>query len=876
MLTISNLRIEYQKNPLGMDELSPRFSYELTGGSARQSACRICVVSESGEEVWDSGFVASGESLQISYKGKTFNPFTRYDWKVQVKDENGVESNWSQEEAFFETGFLGADWEAAWIHFHTGMENQRSTTRFAQEFKVEPKKIRKARLYASALGLYEAYVNGTKVSDDCFLPGWTDYHVRVQYQAFDVGPMLEGQASALISAELGEGWYAGRISRFFSKGKATYGECPMFIAELHVFYEDGTKSVFKTDSVWTFSYDTPVRMSDIYMGETYEAWREDDDRAWASKLLPCNNVYAEKCSSVAAKLVWHSGAAIRRMAELKPVSIVKRPSGSYLVDFGQNFAGRERIRLENTQKGSVIVIRHGEILEPDGSIYTKTLRSAAATTLYSTGTNAVEVYEPRFTYYGFRYLEISGWPGELTEEMISAQVIHSDMEVTGKFECSNPLLNRLFENIVWSQRSSCLDVPCDGPSRDERLGWTGDWQMFANSATYLMDCSAFLTKYIEDLNTCMRGDFYPSYAPDPYYKLGVGFKGSTGWSEAGLVCPWQMFRKYGDLRLARKYFHNISRWLDAQIRRSGGSLIVDYAVHGDHLQVNAETDHKLLSTAYLAESNKLLAKVAGLLGYNDEAAKREALFEAVKEAYGKAFFSPAGDLLEKTQTAAVLSLHFGLTPANARQKTIDFLVTDILETRGGHFSCGLIGLPFLLETLSEAKRQDIAYKLLEQTTFPSWIYPVTQGATTMWEHYDSWTEENGFCKDVQMNSFNHYWTGVAVSWLFEGVCGIVPCSDSQTTRAFKRFKLAPLPGGSLTDAKAIFKSPYGPIRSSWKLIEGGNRMAWEFEVPCNAEAEIVFPTSKPVPSLASASGISVGADGNVLAGPGTYKFEFEL
>jgi len=248
----------------------------------------------------------------------------------------------------------------------------------------------------------------------------------------------------------------------------------------------------------------------------------------------------------------------------------------------------------------VRIARAPEILEPDGTIYTKTLRTAAATTLYSTGTNAVEVYEPRFTYYGFRYLEISGWPGELTEEMISAQVIHSDMEVTGSFECSNPLLNRLFENIVWSQRSNYLDVPTDCPQRDERQGWTGDAQVFANSATYLMDCSAFLTKYIEDLNTSMRDNFYPSYAPDPYYKLGVGFKGSTGWSEAGLICPWQMFRKYGDLRLARKYFHNISRWLDAQIRRSGGSLIVDYAVHGDHLHVNAETDHKLLSTAYLA------------------------------------------------------------------------------------------------------------------------------------------------------------------------------------------------------------------------------------------------------------------------------------
>ncbi len=872
MLRTTNLKVEYKINPLGMDEPAPRFFYQLSGDSKAQSAYRIIVTAECGKTVWDSGYVASAESVQIAYKGEKLVEHTRYCWKVRVKDENGLESPWSVVEAYFETGFAETSWSAKWVSGRNGPGNLTAPERMFRDFNI-PGKITKARLYITSLGLYEAYVNGEKITDDCFTPGWTDYYHRVQYQVYDVREFLREGANTLAAC-LAEGWFSGRIARVWMDGKPTYGNHPLLRAELHIVMENGENMKIVTDEEFrALIVEGPIRMSDIYMGETYYADRENEN--WR---IPGGDnrkfgvpVHAENPN---VEIVWQSGESVRRIMALNPVKIIKRPSGTYIVDFGQNITGRERFTLKNTVAGTTIVIKHGEMLNSDGSLYTQNLRTALATTTYTCGASDAEVYEPTFTYYGFRYLEISGWPGELIADQISAQVIHSNLEVTGTFACSSPLLNKLYSNIVWGQRGNFLDIPSDCPQRDERLGWTGDTQVFANMATFNMFSATFYTKWIDDLNSSLLNESlcFPAFAPDP---IRIDKIPATGWADAGIICPWVMFNKYGDTRLLTRHFKNMCHWLDWQVANANGSFIVKNAIYGDWLNIDAKTPENFLSTAYLAGMTRLLAKIARLIGFNEEADRREIIAKEIREAFGREFFSADGEISAKTQTAALLALNFEIVPEHALKKTIEFLVNDIAVTRGLHLSTGFLGTPLLMNVLTKIGRIDLAYDLLQQTSYPGWLYPVTQGATTMWERWNSWSDKDGF-GDVGMNSFNHYAYGAVGEWFFETVCGINAVSDSLGTRAFKRFKLAPQIGNSLTHAAAEYNSIYGRIRSQWK--RSGAKVSWEFTVPCNTSAEIIFPTSSisHVAGLETTEGISIGKDGAIFAAPGNYRFEFTL
>ncbi len=876
MLQAYDLRVEYRKNPLGMDETSPRFSYKLSGSSSSQSAYRILVRrSECGEVLWDSGFIPSGESVQIVYRGAPLQPHTRYDWAVSVRDEEGVEGPWSCEEAFFETGFLGRHWKASWITGSSELVwNRRPPQRLAREFTLG-ERVRKARLRITALGLYEAYINGEGVSANCFTPGWTDYFNRVQYQVYDVTRLLKGGLNNL-SVLLGDGWFCGSIARNWEGGAPTYGKHPALKAELAVEMENGESFLLVTDREWSVLPDGPVRMSDIYMGESYDA--SVDNTAWKqpgflnSGAVRCGRAVEESHPSV--RMDWQSGADIRRVMELKPRKITRRPSsGVYLVDFGQNLTGRERFCVKNSDPGACIVIRHGEMLREDGSLYTENLRNALATTTYFCGGKESESYEPVFTFYGFRYLEISGWPGELSADSISAQVICSDLEKTGDFSCSDPLLNQLYSNIVWGQRGNFLDVPTDCPQRDERLGWTGDTQVFANIATYNMYAPAFYTKWITDLNLCLiKGNgCFAHFAPNPYPREGR--LPATGWSDAGLICPKVLFDKYGDTRLLSLYYQHMAHYLDWQISHSGGSYIVSNACYGDWLNMDAPTPEHFISSAYLCGMLSLLSELAGLIGLGMEAERRSRMAAEAKAAFAKEFFLPDGTICVRTQTAALLAFHFDLVPEHARTQTAAFLVDDIRNARDLHLSTGFLGTPLLLPVLTKIGEVDLAYELLLQKSFPGWLYPVTQGATTMWERWNSWSDKDGF-GDVGMNSFNHYAYGAVGEWFFESICGISPAEKrSLGNRAFKRFRLAPCPGNALASAGAEFESPYGKIVSKWRRGDG-NSLHWEFTVPCNTVAEIVFP-GKVRTNPEELKGIRI-AEGKIEALPGTYEFDLTL
>jgi len=867
MLTPCRLRVEYKINPVGMDEKIPRFSYELTGNSKAQTAYQIVVRKDDGSVVWDSGKVADAHSLQIEYDGIPLYRFTRYSWQVKVWDENGKASAWSKEAAWFETGYLDSKWSAEWLSCAWG-GNQNPISRFLRDFKIT-KKVASARLYATALGVYDVYINGRKLGDAQLKPGWTDYGRRVQYQAYDLtGELVRGDNT--IGAQVADGWYV-------CKG---YGKVPMFLAELHIRYQDGTQEVIPTNKDWRAFYihiNNPMRMASLFNGEIVEAWEETD---W--KMPGGFRTYYATNPSLQGpairndkplRIVWQHGADNRRKHRLDPVSITKRSNYTWLVDFGQNFTGHEFFRLHNTHQGSTIVIKHGEMLNPDGSLYVQNLRNAWQRTVYTTGTHKLEEYEPQYTYFGFRYLEISGWPAEkLAKDDIWAYAVYSDLEQSGDFSCSEPLINRLYQNIVWGQRSNFLDVPTDCPQRDERQGWTGDTQVFANIATYNMACGDFYTKWLEDLNLAQGVDgSYPFIAPITGFPARND--GASGWSDAAIVCPFVMMTKYADKRIVRKYFGNMVSWIDWLVNKSGGDYNINTALFGDWLNQDAEIDRTCLSVAYLASMCTKLALMADVIGEEQEAKNLRHRFADVKRVFIERYYTSGGVLREKTQTAAVLALAFDLCPdEKAKKKTIDYLVKDIRVTRKNHLSTGFLGTPLLLHTLTKIGYADLAYDLLFQTSYPSWLYPVTQGATTMWERWNSWTEEKGF-GDPEMNSFNHYAYGAVGDWFFETICGIRPILDGAADAlGMKKFELAPVPGKRLTHAEGSYHSGYGLIRSAWKRTK--TKWLWDFTVPCNSTAIVTLPADMKAPAKLPDGLKRIG--GQLIACPGDHHIELGL
>ena len=826
MFRITGMMTEYKVSPLGMDEPSPRFFYRLEGGDVMQTARRLTVRKADGEVVWHSEEENTSETLQIVYQGKALEPFTRYFWQVSSVLDSG--ETVQSEESFFETGFLNTPWKAQWIGAYAGAAFMRPVQVLKRTFSIE--KTQDVRLAITALGLYQAELNGQKISDDLLTPGWTDYYTRVQYQVYDVSPLLkEGENE--LTVFLGEGWYCGRISRMLHQDRPTFGEHPMLLAEL----KRGSETLLTTDETW-LSFTGCYRYSDIYDGEKYDGTRLSPTGTYSGELERGAAVQTFPAPDIAVE--WQSGASVREIAVLKPVSVTRRDNGVILVDFGQNFAGRERIRLNNPGRGAVITIRHGEMVNADGTLYTANLRSAEAMTTYISCGREKETYTPLFTFYGFRYVEICGWPGEFTEDCIEGSVISSALPETGHFSCSNHLVNKLFENVQWGQRSNFVDIPTDCPQRDEKLGWTGDTQVFANTASYNAFSAEFYTKWLKDLNSSRVGVFYPQFVPLPYRpKKGFGGDGirlgfrnfSTGWGDAGLIVPFQMFRKYGDTRIIKQYLPNMVKCLEGIIEVCDNSPIVSCTRYGDWLNLDDPTPPELLSTAYFAGMNRLCGQMAALVGETQIAAERQARYEWIKEAFIKEFYTSDLRFKGESQTAKLLALHFDLTPdtRDLWALVVEDLLHDIEKKRKMHLSTGFLGTPLLLPVLTKVEALDTAYSLLLQSSYPSWLYPVTQGATTMWERWNSWTQDQGF-GSVRMNSFNHYAYGAVAEWFYEDICGIKP------DPTFKRFRLEPRFGRFLEYAEAEYESIYGKIAAKWH--KEGDDYIYEFCIPPNTEA----------------------------------------
>jgi len=693
-------------------------------------------------------------------------------------------------------------------------------------FSVE-KPIRRARIYATALGVYELHLNGTKVGDQILTPGWTDYHKRASYQVYDVTGMI-GIGDNAIGAIVGDGWYAGHIG---GNHFQYWGNAPRLLAQLEINYDDGSSTRVVTDDSWQV-HPGPILSSDLMKGEAYDSRREisgwdkpgNSGEQWTPATV-CDEPPRLLCATI--------GPPVRPTAEISPRKLSEPVKGHYVFDLGQNMVGIIRLRVE-AAAGTKVTVRHAEMLNPDGTLYTENLRTAAATDSYTCKGGGVEIWQPRFTFHGFRYVELTGLPKRPAMDAVTGVVIGSDNPVAGTFKCSDARVNQLQSNIQWGERGNYLSVPTDCPQRDERLGWMADAQVFMQTGTFNNDVAAFFTKWLTDVDDAQFVDGrFTNVSPDCSGDAGV-----PGWGDAGVICPWILYQAYGDTRILERHFDAMSRWVDWSKAHST-NFIRDKdrgPDFGDWLAINADTPKDLVGTAYFAYSTHLVALSARRLGKTAEANKYDQLFNQIKQAFDQRYLSPDGHLTGNTQTDYLLALKFDLLPDKMRVPAAKYLEDDI-RSKGWHLSTGFLGVSYLLPALTQTGKVDVAYRLLFQDTYPSWLFPVTQGATTIWERWDGWTPWKGF-QTPGMNSFNHYSLGSCGQWLFESCGGIAGDPEEP---GFKHIIIHPHPGHGMTWAATSFNSIRGRITTQWKLEK--HSLTLEVTIPANTTADVFIPAS---------------------------------
>jgi alpha-L-rhamnosidase len=889
-LNVTNLKVEYLINPLGIDETKPRLSWVLESlkRNKKQSAYRILVASTKEKlnknigDLWDSGKTCSELSSHIVYNGKTLESRLKCFWKVCVWDELDNKTAFS-EDAFWTMGLLAkSDWKARWIG---GNENKPVITEsfknrvpgppppmFRNTFAVE-NKISSAIAYVTARGVYELYFNGKKVSNNIFAPGWTDYNVRYQYQTYDVTALLE-KGKNTVGAIVGDGWYSGYLG--WLEKRDYYGAHNGLLLQLELTFDDGSKQEIITDQSW-LTTTGPILTSDMHQGEVYDARKEIKN--W-------NTNDCEKSNWETVQILQNTDVSLDAqpnepmlVTDYLPTHTITEPEkGVFVFDIGQNIAGWAKLKVKG-EAGTKITMRFAERLQPDGNIYITNLRRAKATDVYILSGGKEEVYEPHFTFHGFQYVEVTGLSVQPDKSTITGCVVHSAMRSTGKFECSHPRVNKLWLNQVWGHRGNFISVPTDCPQRDERLGWMGDAQIFARTSAYNMDVAPFFTKWMIDINDAQSKEgAFADFSPRVNDEQNRVFEGVAGWGDAGVIIPWTMYLMYGDTRVIKNHYEAMVNWLD-YIHKDNPNFLRKNRLnnnYGDWLSIKANTPKDLLATAYWAYDADLLSKMAKVIGKEKDAAKFSELFQKIKTAFQKEYITPNGRIQGDTQTGYVLALYMNLFPENLRTNAVEFLIEDIKE-KGWHLSTGFIGVRHLNLILSQMGFNQVGYQLLLQDTFPSWFYPIKNGATTIWERWDGWTEEKGF-QDPGMNSFNHYSLGSIGEWLYSHVAGI-NCDPEQP--GFKHIIIRPYPGKGLDFANAEYNSIHGKIKSDWKL--DGNQLKLNVTIPANTKATVFLPSDKDSPISESGKRIE-DVDGVELVkrtsqvavltiGSGSYSFQ---
>ncbi len=1041
-LGVHALTCEHLVDPLGVDALPPRLSWKLVARDEgarglRQSGYQVLVardealLSAGRAELWDSGQVESGETVDVEYGGLPLTSGTRCSWKVRVWDQDGVASEWS-EVARFSMGLLAPeDWRAQWIgfdaparppevrsvfggakwiwsgsdpdqapagerffrahfalseefqsarlaltadnqwevfvngtsmHASDGQENAwrrpadvdvaaqlfrgdnviavrakndapgpagllarlsaeladgtkldllsdaswsvsdaavpewtagsfddrawapaREIAAYGKEpwgtlekkelFLPPPRLLRKdftararpvrATLYTSALGLVELELNGQRVSDDLFTPGWTDYEKRVPYRTYDVTTLLRAGENAL-GAYLADGWYSGYVG--YGAHRDHYGSRTRLLVQLRLEHADGSSELVVTDSSWRASTG-PLLMADFLMGETYDAraeqsgWSEPgfDDAAWSAV-----DVGADENPVLGA----HPGPPVRVVAELAPKEVWSVGPDTWVSDFGQNIAGFARLAVRGGM-GQEVTLRYAERLNPERTLYTENLRGARATDTYVCKGGGLERWQPRFTFHGFQYVEVTGLGRQPEPGDLVALAVTSDTPYVAELTTSEPALERLMENIRWTQRMNFIDIPTDCPQRDERLGWTGDAQIYARTATWNADVQAFFTKWLVDLADAQREDGqFPMVAP---LKV-AGSDGGPAWADAGVIVPWEMYLAYGDERLLARAYPSMQRFLAFCEQRSGEDCLPPEEFHcfGDWVAVGGDTPHEVIYTAYFAKCARLMEKTADALGFGEDRARYGKLSERVRQAFNAAYVDDEGKIHGDTQCAYALALSFDLLDGERRERAAQRLVADI-EARGDHFSTGFVGTKDLLLALNEIGRADVAYRLVLGRTYPSWLFEIENGATSIWERWDGWTPEKGF-QDPGMNSFAHYAFGAVGEWMFATIGGL-----GADRPGFEHLLLRPRPGGGLTHAAAKHDSIRGEIELAWELGPPGQppELRLDVRVPPNVGATLVIPTRTA--TTVTESGLPLAsAPGVTVLGSGPEELRVEL
>jgi len=885
--SLANLRCEYQVDPLGIDARQPRLSWQLRSDERAivQSVYQVQVARDAGslggKPLWDTGKVVSDRSIQVPYEGPAVESGRRYYWRVRVWDGDSRASAWSAP-AYWEMGLLRPeDWKAQWIE--PGLDEDVSKPQPApllrREFEVAGD-VRSARAYVTAHGLYELELNGRRVGDQVFTPGWTSYRHRLQYQTYDVTKHLRRGRNA-VGAMLGDGWYRGYLA--WRDRRNLYGDRLALLCQIRIDYADGRTQAVGTDESWKAGTG-PVLMSDIYMGESYDARLERagwsapgfDDSGWSSVRV------AEHDKKI---LVSPLGPPVRRIEEVRPLKILKTPAGETVYDMGQNLVGRVRIKVRGPT-GTTVTLRHAEVLDKDGNFYTANLRAAKQRVSYVLKGGGEEVYEPFFTFQGFRYVAVEGYPGEATLDSVTGVVVHSDMPSTGHFETSNSMLNQLQRNIRWGQKGNFLDVPTDCPQRDERLGWTGDAQVFARTASFNMDVAGFFAKWLRDVAADQNANgSVPFVVPDVLSQGGQFSGGSAAWADAAVIIPWTMYLSYGDTRILEVQYPSMKAWVEYARRQAGTGYLWNTGFHfGDWLAFattrsdypGATTGKDLIATAFFAHSTDLLQKTADVLGKRDEAADYATLLASIKQAFVKEFVTSSGRVGENTQTAYALALQFDLLPEELRAEAARRLAAEVRSR--GHLTTGFVGTPYLCHVLARYGHLDVAYQLLNRQEYPSWLYPVKQGATTIWERWDGRKPDGSF-QDAGMNSFNHYAYGAIGEWMYRVVAGL---EIDPSAPGYKHLLVQPQPGGGLTSAQARLETPYGEASSAWTVVE--DQLQITVAVAPNTRATIRLPGATLVEvresgrGVTSAPGVRTATqEGDAVVveiGSGRYRFSY--
>jgi alpha-L-rhamnosidase len=861
LMTIQNLRCEYLSNPIGIDVARPRLSWELSSGgrNSAQTAYEIMVASDSlslsrGQaDLWETGRIESNQTSQITYGGSALHPGSACYWKVRVWDEKSRMTAWSAI-ACWSVGLTDIkDWKAKWIGSKRpdALQPRPDSVKappallLRKEFKVG-KRVSRAVLYITALGIYEANINGVKVGNQVLSPEWTDYYTRVQYQAYDVRPLLK-PGKNVLGAMIADGWYAGPVFSHFKRG--SYGFDRRLLAQLAISFDDGSSETIYSDGSWRIFENGPVREASIFGGEVYDnsksqaGWNQAgfDDSRWQKAIMD---------TAVSLTLNAQMNEPVRVIENIKPVRVFKTAKGTCIFDLGRNIAGWIKLSLPYNP-GSTITIRYAEALDRDSSIYIANLRTAKQTDVYIPAKEKRIDYEPRFTYHGFRYAEITGLVQEPELDNVCGRVVASSSPSAGNLETSSPDINQLWKNILWTQQGNMYSVPTDCPQRDERAGWMGDAQVFSQTAIFNLDMAAFFTKWMRDVRDVqLKNGCFPDVAPQ--VKNSWNLFGSPAWADAGVIIPWKLYENYGDTAILRTQFTSMKKFIDF-VWRNNPDLIWEKAVgnmYGDWLNGNtiiaedypktgAAVPDDVFATSFFAHTAEIVAHTAKLLDSLQDYHHYDSLARAIKHTFVRKFIDPDGRIKGGTQAGYALALDFGLVPEDLEAKAARNMA-DAVEVYDYRISTGIQTTIRLMNQLSAHGYNDMAYQLLQSHRVPSWLYAIDQGATTVWERWDGYVAGRGF-QDPGMNSFNHCAFGSVGEWLYRNVLGI---NNDPEQPGYKHFFIRPVPGGGLSWAKGSYHSIAGNIAVFWKKEE--EDLLLNVQIPVNTEATIILAAAKQI------------------------------